>query len=117
MDMAILIGFGHQLVYIVDFPHRGDGVASQMGLDQQGLRFVVGNTADAQIALQLLQISVKFRAEGRVLDIMDRAGKALFPVYGHAAPLGSKMGVIVHAKKQIQRTALLRYNSEYSTHL
>ena len=71
-DMAVLISLGHQLVHIVDFPYRGDGVASQMGLDQQGLRFVVGNAADAEISLQLLQIPVKFRAEGRVLDVYKR---------------------------------------------
>ena len=106
MDVAVFIGRGHQLGLVVDFSHSGYGKAAQVGLNQKGLGFVVGNTSDSQCSLQLVQIPVKFRTEGGIFYIVDGPCKALAAVYGHSASLCPQMGVIVHSEKQVQGTAV-----------
>ena len=52
MDMTVLVSVLYQFLQVVDLAHGGDGKTAKVGLDQQGLGFVIGNTADSQVAFQ-----------------------------------------------------------------
>ena len=51
MSPAVLIGFFKDLLLIIYLPYRSDRKASQMGLKEQRLRFIVRDAPDPQISL------------------------------------------------------------------
>ena len=62
-----------------------------MGLYEKRLRVAVGNTADSHIALKLLDVALKLRPEGRILDVVNRAGESVRSINRHTSALGSQM--------------------------
>ena len=81
-----------QLLQVVDPANGRDRKASQMRMHQQRLSLKVGNASDAQITPELGEVSVKFRPEGRVFNVVNRPLEAMFlPVYGHARTTCAKV--------------------------
>ena len=108
----------HEFLGIVDLAHRRDRVGAQMGADDQGLRFIVGDTSDAQLSFHLEDVLVEFRPEIRTLNIVDRPVKALhMVVHCQACAPCSQMGMIVCSVKEVKNTVLLRSNAKKTTHI
>ena len=107
----------HQRLGVVDAPDGGDGEVAQMGAHDQRLGLVVGDTADAQVALHVVDIPLKLGAEGRVFDVVDGPLEAALAVHHHAAAPGAEMGVVVRAEKQVKYAVVFQSNAEKSTHV
>ena len=116
MGAAVLVNGTDQLLGIVDLANRRDGKAAEMGLYEERLRVAVGNAADSHIALKLLDVALKLCPEGRILDVVNRAGEPVRSIHCHTSALGPQMGMIVRAEKKIQHTACLRCYSENTAH-
>ena len=88
-----------------------------MRAHQQRLGVGVADAAHADVALELMQRTFKFRAEGGVFNIVDLPDEpGLRPVNHHAAPAGTQMGVVVRAEKHIQSHLAVGKRSEISAH-
>ena len=98
--MAILINTPQQFIKIVDLADRRDGKTAKMGLYQQGLRLKVRDTADSKISLHLFHITLEFRTERRVLNVVDRTVESSLAVCCHTSSSGSKMRVIIYSIKK-----------------
>ena len=106
-----------QSVGIVDAAHRGDGVQTEMGTDQQRLRIGVTDTADAAAAVEVLKILLELGTEGRILNVVDLALEPVSSVINSdAATTGTQMSVIVYAEIQIQYAVSFRDSSEKAAH-
>ncbi len=72
-------------VHVVDSAHRRDGKDPEMRAYDERLGLIIGNAADAQMALHLPDIPLELRAEIGTLDVVNRAVKPLHAfVDGHA---------------------------------
>ena len=106
----------HDLIRIIDFPHRLYCISSMMGTDDQRLRLIIGNTADPHISFHLVHIFIKFGTERRVLNIMYGTVKPFFSINCHSGSSRPQMGMIVRPEKQIKHAIVLRRHSKKSTH-
>ena len=107
----------NQRVGVGDDAHRGDGIQPQVGAHQQGLGVGVADAAQSRVAGKITQILFKFRAKRGIFNVMNLAVKALiFIQHHHAAPLGTKMGMIVRAEKHIQRHITPGNGTKKTTH-
>ena len=78
-----------------------------MRTNQQGLGFIIGNTADAQMSVHVVDFLIKLRSEGRILYIVNRSVISFFfAVYNHSRTSCSKVGMIVCSEEQIKHTVL-----------
>ena len=116
MGAAVLVDGADELVGIVDLADGRDGKAAEMGLHEQRLGVAVGNAADAEISLKLLDVPLELRAEGGILNVVNRAGEAVRPVYRHTAALRSQMGMVIRSEEEIQNAARFRCYSKKSAH-
>ena len=103
-----------KLIGIVDGPYGCNSKIAQVGTHQKGLRFVVGNAADADISLHALEITLEFGTKGRVFDIVDGAVEAALSVYSHTAAFCTEMRMVVSAEKQVEYAVLFGNNAEKS---
>ena len=91
------------LVGVVDLADRGDREAAVVRANQDGLRFVVGDTADAQIAVHGIGFAGEFRAERCIFNVVNCFIEAVFfAVNGHARATGPEVRVIVYTEKQVK---------------
>ena len=107
MSIAVLIDQIGDFFCVVDFANGGDGVGTVVRADDQGLRFIIGDTTDTHIPFHLPHIFVKFGAKRCVFYIVNRAVKAVFAVYRHAASPCTKVRMIVCPKKQVKDAVIL----------
>ena len=107
----------HVVGYVGDDTHGDDGEDTQMRAHQQRLRVGVGNNTHAGAAVQLGQIPFEFCPEGCAFYVMDLTGEAILRIVeGHAAPLGTQMGMVVSSKENIIFAVFTGYNPEETTH-
>ena len=99
MGTPLVIHLFAKLVQVVNLADRRNRKAPQVRLNQQRLRLIVGNTADAQVSFQFLHVLLKLRAERRILNIVNRPLESLLPVHRHAAAPRSQMGMVVYPVK------------------
>ena len=78
-----------------------------MGADDQGLRFIIGDTSDPQIPFHLPHILVELGSERRILYIVNGTVKTILTIYSHAASPRTKVGMVVCSKKQVKDTVIL----------
>ena len=96
-----------KIINVVNSTDRGYRKVAEMRADDERLRLAVGYTADAEIALHFLDVMLELGAERRVFDIVYRALKAVFAVYGETSAAGSEVRMVVSPEKQIKDTACL----------
>ena len=87
-----------------------------VGTDDQGLGFKIGNAADTQIALHVMDVIIELGTERRILNIVDGPVKAILPVHRQAGPAGSQMGMVICAEKQIKHAIFFGYNAKITAH-
>ena len=112
-SVNLAIGHGHKLmamigkipldqfVGIIDNANRCDSKQAQMAAHQQRLGIGIGNAANAAAAVEFGDISLKFGSERGVLNVVDLALEAAHIVHDHTAPLGTQVGMVVHAEEHI----------------
>ena len=88
---AVLHDLFGQLVRVVDLTDGRDGIRAVVRADQQRLRLVVGDDADAEVAPHRVDIFFEFRTERRVLDVVDGAVKALLAIHDHTGTSRTQM--------------------------
>ena len=107
----------HNSVCIIDLPYRCNGKGAVMGAHQYGLRFKIGNTADAHGAVHLLGLLGELRTKRRVFNIMYGFVKTGFRViHRHSRPACAQVGVVVHPEKQIKYAIFFGYCGKISAH-
>ena len=90
----------YDLLRIVDLADRRNAEGSVVGTDQDRLRLVIGDTADAVFADHVVGFLLEFGTEGSVLYIMNGFIKSVFfTVNSHARAAGAKVRVIVYTVK------------------
>ena len=100
--------FVDDLIGVVDLADGHDGKGAVVGADDQRLRFIVRNTADAHVAAHPFHFLVEFRPKGSVFDVVDGAVEPfLIVVDRHAGAPGPQMGVIVRSKIQVKYAIFL----------
>ena len=77
-----------------------------MGTHDQGLGFKIGDAADAQIALHVMDIVIELGTERRILNIVNGPVETVFPIHRQTGAPGSQVGMIVRAEKQIKYAIL-----------
>ena len=83
----------------------------------QRLGFEIGDTSDAEIALHLMNIFLKFGTEGRVLDVMYGSIETfLLSVYCESASSGSQVRVVICTEEQVKHTIFSGCNSKKTAH-
>ena len=87
-----------------------------VGAHNEGLRLIVGNTSDAEIAVHLLDIIRKLGAERAVLNVVDGTVEAVLSVNSHAAAAGAEVGVIIRAEEEIKDTIFLECRCKDTAH-
>ena len=88
-----------------------------MGPQEQRLRIVVRNAADAAVALHVRNVRLEAGAERRVRDVVDLTLEALLRVVDrHAAELGAEVGVVVDAEEGVENDVALGYSAEEAAH-
>ena len=106
-----------QVVGIVDDADRRDRKEAEMGPQEQRLRIVVRNAADAAVALHVRNVRLEAGAERRVRDVVDLTLEALLRVVDrHAAELGAEVGVVVDAEEGVENDVALGYSAEEAAH-
>jgi hypothetical protein len=86
--------------------------------DQQRLGVCVGDTADAGIAGELVQITFKFGTEGGIFNVMDLPLEALLVVIkSKAAPAGTQVRMVVRTEENVIFTVFAGNRPEKSTHV
>ena len=106
-----------QLLGVVDLPHGGDGVKPEVGADQQRLGVGIRDAADADGSGKLVQVFLKFGAEGRVRDGMDLPlAAALAAPDRHAGVPGAEVAVVVRPEEHVQHHIAVRDRAEESAH-
>ena len=79
-----------------------------MGTHHQRLGLKIGNTAEAQMSVHLIDILVELRTERCILYVVNGSVVTFFiAVDCHAGASGSQMGMINYSKKQIKYTILI----------
>ena len=116
MGTGLFHNAGHQLIHVIDFADGGNGIGSVVGTDDQRLGFKIGNAANTQIALHVMDVIVKLGTEGRILNIVDGPVEAILPVHRQAGPAGSQMGMVICAEKQIKHAIFFGYNAKITAH-
>ena len=113
---AVGEGLGHQCLGVVDAAHGGDGEVAQVGAHDQRLGLVIGDAADAHVALHVVDIPLKLGAEGGVFDVVDGSLEAVLTVDDHAATAGAQVRVVIGAKEQVKHAVVLQRHAKESTH-
>ena len=104
-------------IRIVDLAHGGNSISSVMGTHHQRLGLKIGNTADAQMSVHLIDILVELRTERCILYVVNGSVVTFFfAVDCHAGTSGSQMGMIIRSKEQIKHTVFFCCDSKKSTH-
>jgi hypothetical protein len=78
-----------------------------MRADEQRLRVIVADNANAAISTEFWQISFEFRPEVVVFDVMNGSVKPGRAVYREATSSGSEVGMVICSVKQITHTVIL----------
>ncbi len=86
-----------------------------MRTDDQRLRLVVADHADAAGAPHFLDILLELGPELRVGDVVDVAHELVVKC-GHAARAGAEMRVVVGAVEQVEYTVLFRSYAKETAH-
>ena len=74
-----------------------------MGTHHQRLGLKIGNTADAQMSVHLIDILVELRTERCILYVVNGSVVTFFfAVDCHAGTSGSQMGMIIRSKEQVE---------------
>lgn len=90
---------------VIDLADRCDAEGAVMRTDQNGLRFVVGDTADAVLSLHFRGFLLEFGSERCVFDVVDGFIKSVFfAVNRHTCTSGAEVRMIVYTVKQIKYT-------------
>lgn len=101
-----------QSLGVLDRPDGGDGIASQMGADQDGLVVAVADDADPGPGAQGADIGVELGAELGVFDVVDDPDEAFLADNGQPAPLRPQVGMIIGPIEQVRAAVLERCDSE-----
>lgn len=103
---------------IIDGTDGGKGIGAQMRTNQEGLRVIVADAADAAgTAFKINQIMLKFGTEGCVFDIVNLPLKACFlAVECHTAFFCAEVGMVVNTEENIEYTVLLTCYAKKTAH-
>ena len=106
-----------QFLAVIDLSDRCDRIGAVMGADDQRLRFIIADTADAESSLHLHKVLFKLGSEIGTLDIMNCAVKSLFPIiHRHTGPSCAEVGMIIRSIKQIKDDVFTQCCAKKSTH-
>lgn len=102
---------------VVDFGDGDHGVASEVGVYDDGLRVGVADDSEPLAAVEVVELILKFRAEVVALDAVDRAVEAQLGVESYqSGTFCAKMRMIVCAVEQVVDTRLFGDCSEEASH-
>ena len=108
----------HQLLVVVDDPHGGDGIQSQMGPDQKGLGVCIADAADPHGAMEFRNIALELGSERCALDAVDLPLEAvLLIIDDHAASPCAQVGMVIHPEEHIQNHVFPGDRAEKSAHV
>jgi len=110
----------HVFGQVVEVRHGGhghNGIHAQVGADDQGLRVVVADDADAAGAAHSHDVRLKFRAKLCVGNVMDVTLDVAAVPDGQSSASGPQVRMIVGPIEQIGDAVVSRSNPEKTTHL
>ena len=113
---AVFKDFFNYFLCVVDFADRRYRKGAVVRADKDGLRLKVGNAADAELALKLVQLMLKLCAKRAFLYAVYGFTELPVTVNRHTRAARTEVRMIVNAEKKIERAAFLRSNSEKTTH-
>ena len=102
---------------VVDLTYCDDGVSAEAGGDDQGLILEIADDADSAFSVELAEHAVELCAELCVGDVMNAPGNvAVAGSDGHAAALGSQVGMVIRPVKKFGNTVRGGDNAEKTAH-
>ena len=106
-----------QLGYVAYLAYCDDCEASQMGIDDYGLRVSITDHPDAEVTGVFVQVILEFYPEVGILQRVDIPCEDTVTVVDrHAAPACSQMRMIVYSVEEVVSALLCGDDSEYSSH-
>ena len=95
-------------IFIIDLTHRRDRVSAVVGTDDQRLRLIIGNTANAKGTVHGIDILVKLCPKRSIFNVMYGPVKTLFIIiHSHTGPSRPQVGMIVCPEEQVKHTIFL----------
>ena len=116
MAAAVVEEFFNQLIGIVDLSDGDNCVCAMVRAYQKRLGIIVGNDADAHVALHLSHIVCELGTEWGILNVVNRAVESILAVDCHACTPGAEVGMVVRAIEQIEYTVFSQRCRKISAH-
>ncbi len=87
---------------VVDLAHGDDAEGAHVGAHDQRLGVGVADHADAEMAVEAVQVRFELGPEIAVFDIVDGPLDTRAVAHGHAAAAGAQVGVVIRAVVKIR---------------
>ena len=111
---------GCQRIDIVDFGHRDDGKAPQVGVNDERLRIGVADDADARGAsLETAERALELGTEVRVFKVVYGTCETAFAavIHCHTATARAEVRVIIRSVEDIGHAVVPRHSAKEAAHV